>query len=248
MTDVHATDAANPEPEVVKSFTIALKGGCGSVTLEDADALPIEMYRLIFQTGLDTLVNSVGMSKKLPGITKLEGADAEKAKEAVRKQAKENIQALLDGSIKVRGKTTGAAKVSGAVETEALRLAKDMVKDHIRSQGQKIGAYKASEITKAAKDVLRDNPSLLKKAEANLKDRENAASNTKSLDLGKLFGAKASSDEVKAKPKGEGLKKAREAKEEKAGTATKTKPAQAPVAAKAKPKGGESHAHGATTH
>jgi hypothetical protein len=164
------------------------------------------------------------MSKLLPGITKLEGTDAEKAKDAVRKQARANIQEILKGTIKLKG-ARSAVKVDGAVQTEALRMAKDMVKDLIRANGQKIGAYKASEITAAAKDVLEANPDLIKKAEANLAERAGAAKTTKALDLKAMFGAKAESEEVKAKPKGANLKKAREAKAgATAGGETRAKP------------------------
>jgi hypothetical protein len=245
-TDV-VVETSEAQVEVVKSFVIPLKGGCGHVTLEDADAIPIEMYRYIFQQGLETVVNSVGMSKLLPGITKLVGAEAEKAKDAVRKQARANVQALLEGTLKTKG-ARAKAEVSGAVQTEALRIAKEMVKDLIRSNGQKIGAYKASEITTAAKELIADNPDIVKKAKANLDERAEGAKTTKSLDLKKMFGAKAESEEVKAKPKWANLKKAREAKEGKGEGAVRAKPDavtgdKAKVAPRATPKGKESGVH-----
>src|SRR5216684_1704109 len=182
MTDVTVEkNATSQAEEVIKTFVIPLKGGCGHVILEDADAVPLEMYRYIFQQGLETIVNSVGMSKLLPGITKLEGIDAEKAKDAVRKQARANVQDLLKGQIKLKG-ARSAVKVDGAVQIEAMRMAKEMVTD------------------------------LIKKAQANLDERAGAAKTTKALDLKAMFGAKAESEEVKAKPKGANLKKAREAK------------------------------------
>jgi hypothetical protein len=231
--------------EVIKSFVMPLKGGCGHVTLEDADSIPIEMYRYIFQQGLETVVNSVGMSKLLPGITKLVGAEAEKAKDAVRKQAKANVQALLEGSLKTKG-ARAKAEVSGAVQTEALRIAKEMVKDLIRNNGQKIGAYKASEISAAAKELVKDNPDITEKAKANLAERAEGAKTTKSLDLKKMFGAKAESEEVKAKPKGANLKKAREAKGQPSEGTVRAKPKAEPeakVTAKVAPRGQVSGQH-----
>ncbi len=247
MTDVtvEQNETGNVE-EVIKTFVIPLKGGCGHVTLEDADAIPLEMYRYIFQQGLEAIVNSVGMSKLLPGITKLEGTDAEKAKDAVRKQARANVQDLLKGQIKLKG-ARSAVKVDGAVQIEAMRMAKEMVKDLIRHSNQKIGAYKASEITKAAKDVLEANPDLIKKAQANLDERAGAAKTTKALDLKAMFGAKAESEEVKAKPKGANLKKAREAK---AGEATKDQTRAKPKAdtQKVAPRAGVKETHHTTAH
>ncbi len=250
MTDVtvEQNETGNAE-EVFKTFVIPLKGGCGHVTLEDADAVPLEMYRYIFQQGLEAIVNSVGMSKLLPGITKLEGTDAEKAKDAVRKQARANVQDLLKGQIKLKG-ARSAVKVDGAVQTEALRMAKEMVKDLIRANNQKIGAYKASEITASAKIVLEANPDLIKKAEANLAERAGAAKTTKALDLKAMFGAKAESEEVKAKPKGANLKKAREAKasEAKGSAEGQTRAKPKADAQKVAPRAGVKETHHTTAH
>src|SRR6266851_352406 len=245
MTDVtvEQNETGNAE-EVFKTFVIPLKGGCGHVTLEDADAVPLEMYRYIFQQGLEAIVNSVGMSQLLKGITKLEGTDAEKAKDAVRKQARANVQDLLKGQIKRKGARSEAVKVGDAVQTEALRMAKEMVKDLIRQSNQKIGAYKASEITSAAKDVLEANPDLIKKAEANLAERAGAAKTTKALDLKAMFGAKSESEEVKAKPKG--AKKTLEAKVSEAKDQTRVKPKA--DAAKVAPRAGIKETHHTTAH
>lgn len=243
MTDV-TVENEQAEVEEVKNWVIPLKGGAGFVTLENADAIPLEMYRYIFQQGLETIINSVGMSKLLPGITKLEGTEAEKAKDAVRKQAKANVKDILSGTLKLKG-ARSAVKIDGAVSVEAMRLAKEMVKDLIRTSGQKIGAYKAAEITKAAKDVLEANPDLVKKAEANLAERAGAAKTTKALDLKAMFGAKAESDEVKAKPKGANLKKAREDKAAKAAEGqVRVKPKADTPKVAPKAKGGEEKSHG----
>lgn len=186
---------------------IPLKSDCGEVEI-NFSALPIEVYKMLLVEGAKSIINTVGMSKKLPGITKLEGAAKEKAIAEVREQAEKNVREMMAGTIS-KGRAKGA-KVSGAVATEALRLAKMLVKDHIRANGQKIGAYTAKEITEAAKKVLEGNPGLVAQAEKNLAERAGEASHTKGLDLTSLFGAKASSDEVKAKPKAPPKRKAKE--------------------------------------
>ncbi len=89
-----------------------------------------------------------------------------------------------------------------------MRLAKNMVKDLIRNSGQKIGAYSAKELTAAAKTVLERNPALIQLAEKNLAERATEAKGTSALNLKGLFGAKADSDEVKAKPKAPPKRKA----------------------------------------
>ncbi len=196
MTDVQ-TNEAETTTAAPWIETIELKGGCGSVEVKVGE-LPDDIYKMVMAEGLKAIVNSVGMSKLLPGITKLEGTDKEKAVAAVLARAQETVEDLYKGTVKKGGRK---AKTSGAVQTEAMRLAKMLVKDHIRNSGQKIGAYSAKEITEAAKKVLEGNPRLLVQAQANLDERGAEAKKTGGLDLTALFGAKASSDEVKAKPK-----------------------------------------------
>lgn len=198
MTDVATEAEASTQGETQFIAMIPLKSDCGEVEV-NFDQLPIEVYKMLLIEGAKAIINSVGMSKKLPGLTKLEGAAKEKAIGEVKAQAEANVKALLAGTIS-KGRAKGA-KVSGAEQTEAMRLAKLLVKDHIRASGQKIGAYSAKEITAAAKTVLESNPGILEQARKNLAERAGDASATKGLDLTKLFGAKASSEEVKAKPK-----------------------------------------------
>jgi hypothetical protein len=206
MTDVDTNSGEAPVQPEAFIAKIELKSGCGEVEI-NFDDLPIETYKMLLIEGAKAFINSVGMSKKLPGLTKLEGADKEKAIAAVREQAEENVRALKAGATsKGRAK---AAKVSGAEATEAMRLAKILVKDHIRSVGQKIGAYSAKEITAYAKQVLEGNPELMVQARKNLEARANEAKGIKGLDIFALAGDKAKSDEVKAKPKGAPKRKAK---------------------------------------
>lgn len=197
MTDVTTNEAETAAPPPPWVEDIALKGDCGSVSITVTD-LPDEVYKMVMAEGLKAIINSVGMSKIMPGVTKLEGKAKEERVSAILNQANANVKALLDGTINKKGRK---AKTSGAVATEAMRLAKMLVKDHIRNSGQKIGAYTAKEITEAAKKVLEGNPRLVQQAEANLAERAQEAKKTGGLDLTALFGAKATSEEVKAKPK-----------------------------------------------
>lgn len=180
---------------VSKILTIEVRAKCGTVDI-DPEKIGNEMYEYIFKAGLDAVINKVGMSKIATGITKLSGAEADKAKAAVLKQAQENVEAIYAGTLKgARAKS----KVSGAVQTEAMRLAKAQVKQLLRDNGYKIGAFDAKELTAYAKSVLEANPDLLKKAEANLAER--AAMPVKGINLSTLLGAHAGDESMKAKPK-----------------------------------------------
>lgn len=195
MTDVTVNEASTPADWIEE---IEIKGGVGKVSI-NISKLHDTSYKMAMIEGLKSVINSVGMSKILPGVTKLEGKAKEERVAAILKQAAQNVEALYAGSVSKKGKA--GAKASGAEQTEAMRLAKMLVKDHIRNSGQKIGAYTAKEITEAAKKVLEGNPRLYEQAKANLAERAAEAKSTGGLDLTALFGAKASSDEVKAKPK-----------------------------------------------
>ena len=204
MSDVEVSEANAPEGAI---FTITLKGDCGTLDV-DTSKFNNDVYKAIFVAGLEAIVNKVGMSKLMPGITKLEGEEREKRTKEIREVAEKTVQAMYAGSIKG---ATKAKKASGAVETEALRLAKNMAKDVIRANGQKVGAYSAKEITAFAKVVLeRNRGSLIAAAEKNLAERAGAVDALKMPGLAEVFGAKASSEEVKAKPKSPPKRKAKE--------------------------------------
>lgn len=228
MTDVSVTEAAPTEAPKDWIEKIKLKGDVGEVEV-NISKLADSSYKLAMVEGITSLVNSVGMSKIMPGVTKLEGKEKTERVAAILKQAQQNVEALLAGTISKRGRS--AVKASGAVQTEAMRLAKAMVKDLIRNSGQKIGAYSAKEITAAAKKVLEANPELIKTAEKNLEARAAEAKGVGGLDLTNMFGAKASSEEVKAKPKVPPKAKAKGDKTLSATQAGKVAPRQKPVPA-----------------
>ncbi len=198
MTDVTVETGgaeAPPAPDFIAS--IALKGEAGSIEI-NFSALPDQTYQALLIAGAETFLNKAnGAAKSLAGITKLEGKELEDRKKAVLAAAEQTASQLREGIVPGAKK----AKASGAVSTEAIRLAKNMVKDLIRNSGQKIGAYSPKELTAAAKTVLERNPALIQLAEKNLAERATEAKGTSALNLKGLFGAKAESDEVKAKPK-----------------------------------------------
>lgn len=189
MTDTTVSDT----PMLLK---IKLKGDVGEVECDPSKIVDMDIYQFIFQTGLETLVNKIGMSKLAAGITKAQGEDKVKRTEAIIEQALKTIQAMYDGDLKGAKATS---KKSGAVNTEAMRLAKAVVKDTLRSAGYKIGAFDAKEITAYAKEVLKSNPNLYKTAEENLKAR--AELPVKGLDVKSILGERTGDETLKAKPK-----------------------------------------------
>lgn len=138
--------------------------GKGTVEI-DTDKIPEEVYAEALLQGLKVLVNR-GASK----VTKETYPDADELKAAAMAKAAEQVELINTGKIKFTGQKA-ATKASGAVMTEARRLARNIIKDEMKRQGIKISHVEASEITKAANALLAEDASIVEQAEANLKER-----------------------------------------------------------------------------
>ncbi len=144
---------------------IVLKNGSGIVEV-DTSRLPDDVYREALMQGLKVIAER-GMSK----MTKEAYPDEAERKQAIKEKAEANVQDMYAGKVKLSG-AKSAKKASGAVMTEAMRLARNLVKDAMKANKIKISHVKASEITATAKKLLDDDPSIIVTAEANLKARE----------------------------------------------------------------------------
>lgn len=146
---------------------IAVTKSKGSAVDIDTDKLPQEVYEEALRQGLKVLVNR-GMSK----ITKAELGDEATVKAEALTKAQKNVDDIYAGKVKLSG-SAKATKVSGAVNTEAMRLARNLVKDEMKKAGIKISHVEASEITKAAKEVLNgeQGPRIIEMATANIAER-----------------------------------------------------------------------------
>jgi hypothetical protein len=114
------------------------------------------------------------------------GSEEEVRKEAMIVAA-QNVAKINAGDIKFSGKSKAAtAKLDKAVGTEALRIARERVRDALKAAGKKLYAVKASEITTAAKELINIEPSIVAEAEAAVKARSEAPI---SADLSAIIGA-----------------------------------------------------------
>lgn len=149
----------------------------------DTDTLPEAVYAEALLQGFKTLANR-GMSK----ITVKElGSNDEVQKEAML-IAEQNVAKIKSGDIKFSGKASKSAanKLDKAVQTEALRIARERVRDALKAAGKKLYAVKASEITTAAKELLSLDPSIIAMAEQAIKARSEVPL---SVDLSALVSA-----------------------------------------------------------
>lgn len=163
-TDTTAgADQATTAPSTLVSF--ALKNSAGTIEVDTAK-LPDDVYREVLMQGLKVIAER-GMSK----LTKEAYPDEAERKQAIKDKALANVQDMYDGKTKVTG-AAKAKKASGAAMTEAMRIARNLVKDAMKANKIKISTVKASEITKVAKQLIDSDPSILATAEENLKQRE----------------------------------------------------------------------------
>lgn len=200
-------------------LSVPVTKGKASIDI-DTDALPDAVYQEALLQGLKVLVNR-GASKVTKAAHPVEDDMKAKAMEVAAAQ----VEAIKTGKIKFTGQK--ASKVSGAVKTEAMRLARNLVKDAIKANGGKISHYEASEITKAAKELLDADASLLTMAEDNIKARESIGK-TEKIDLSKIAVSDKLVAKAEAKKKGDGTLSAKQAGKVK--TKAKAKPAQAEAA------------------
>jgi hypothetical protein len=161
MSDL--SDAVSDTPSTI--IPITLKNGAGVVDVDTA-RLPDAVYREALLQGLKVLAERA-MSK----LTKEAYPDEAERKAAIKAKAEANIEDMYEGKVKITG-AVAVKKASGAVMTEAMRLARNLVKDAMKAEKIKISTVKASDITAAAKAFIEADPSIITTAEANLKARE----------------------------------------------------------------------------
>lgn len=232
MTDV-GVDTGNSGAVVANIQAIPLTKIKGESVEVNFDELPIEVYKEMLFLGAKEYINSVGMSKIGAGLTKLNDAEKAKAHEAIKAQAAKNVEAMTTGSgFKFHGAKASGEKVPAAVNLEAMRIARNLVKDWMKSTGRKIAHTPASEITAGAKAILAADPSIYKTAEAALKAR--AETPIKGIDLSSI---------VKADPKMVEKAEAKKASKKKEGTPLSAKQAGlvAPRQKPSKPSGATAH-------
>lgn len=146
-------------------LTIPVTKAKSSVEI-DSEKLPQDVYEEALKLGLKELVNR-GMSKETKAA---HNGDEAKLAASTLKIAEKNVEKIYASEIKFAGKKV-KSDVSREVMTEALRLAKNLVKDGIKAAGMKISHVKPTEITTAAKALLAEDASLTEQAKVNLEER-----------------------------------------------------------------------------
>lgn len=161
--------------------------------------LPAEVYEEALAQGLKVLLNR-GTTK----ITKASfNGDVEKLKAAAMEKAQEQLELMRTNKIRRTGAKSD--KASGAVMTEARRIARNLVKDEMKRQKIKISYVDAKDITAAANNLIASMPEILEQAKQAIAERDAKAVTMKDA-LASIAGA------VKINPKKEAAAEAEKAK------------------------------------
>jgi hypothetical protein len=153
---------------------IAKAGKSGFVTVETDNITDQSAYEAIFIEGLKVVLNA--RMSKVGSITKLEGEELAKAQAKALEIAAENLVNLYAGKLKAsRTKSAAESEVPREVMTEALRAARDLVKNEIRKNGGKPSVYTAAQITQYARSIIASDPTILVTAAAAIEARKSIA-------------------------------------------------------------------------
>lgn len=213
MTDVSQPTADSDAGTLMK---VPCTKGKGFVEIWTGK-LPDNVYQEALLQGLKVIVNRGGTK-----ITKEAYPNADELKAKAMEHAEAQVQNMYAGKIRIMGAKTD--KISGAVMTEARRLARNLVKDEMKRQGIKVSYVEASEITKAANALITSQPEIVEQAKAMLAERDEKAAGIK-IKLAEVTGTIQISPKKQAKAEAEKAKAKEQLSAAKAGKAqVRTKP------------------------
>lgn len=210
-TGPEATASASASSDTIFQVKIT-KGGKNAFLTVDVSELPDDAYRAVITAGLEAYANS--RMSKVPGPkaveekpsiandrTEADGSVIEGAYSMAMRIAAENIAALKTGKTKAK-KSGEKSELPREINTEAMRIARNMVKDAIREAKGYPSTYPASEITAMAKVFISRKPEIVAQAKENIAKRKALESSTaleiNVLDLGKPDPVKLAEREAKA--------------------------------------------------
>lgn len=138
--EIERTDA-NREHMIIKVPIVkATRKNDASWAEVDLEQLPPDVLKEIYLQGCKTLLNR--------GMSKITGKKDDASVKAVMEIAAKNLEDLYAG--KVRMSAGVRTKITGAVKTEAMRIARQIIKDGLKAEGLKVSHYSAKDISEAA--------------------------------------------------------------------------------------------------
>lgn len=144
---------------------VAKAKGYLTITKDEIDALPEPVFREVLLQGFKSVFGR-GQSK----ITADTIPDETARKAAAMAAAEKNWEDCKRGEIRITGGKKKAG--TGAIMTEARRLARQAVKDSLKAAGEKLSHYEAKDITAAANALIEEYPSYVEQATKNIEERK----------------------------------------------------------------------------
>ena len=167
-----------------------------TITVDDME-IPDEMMLNVIREGLKVCLNA--KMTKITGLKDAEGEALDKLHADALEVANKNLAALKAGTYKFAGAKAKKAE-SREVQNEAIRLARDIVRDLLRANGITISHVPAKDITTAAKNLIETDESIMAQARENIAKRSEVPEHK--IDLSALglntSALKAESEKAKA--------------------------------------------------
>lgn len=164
------------------------------------DDLPNDVLIGVYFEGCKKFVNM--------GMTKLTGPKSQASREEAIEIAQANVQKMYEGKVRLPSGVRTKVK-TGALRTEAMRIARLEVKDALKRAGEKVSYYSAKDISALATEYLESEAgeAIMQEAADNLKKREEGARGG-AIDISKIKPdptLKAKGEAKKAKQKAAGV-------------------------------------------
>ena len=124
-------------------------------------------YAEALYIGMKAIVNRAATK-----LTVRECGTTEKVAEARMTKASEQLEKIMDGSVRTHAAKTKEPKVPANIAAEARKIARADLEDQMRANGMNPGHFPARMLTAAAKAHLAKMPQIMKLAEENVKRRQ----------------------------------------------------------------------------
>jgi hypothetical protein len=136
------------------------------VCIED---LPPDVYIEVLTQGLKTLLNR--------GMSKITGTKTDSKRKEAMEVASENLEKVYSGKVRMSKGVRSSKAGTGAINTEAMRLARLLVKQALKDANKKVSHYAAKDITELAKEYLNSSSgdALIEQAKATVAARDKEA-------------------------------------------------------------------------
>lgn len=192
---------------------------------EEGGDIPDDVMHEVILQGLKVVLN-----RSMTKITGETYPNEDERKAAAMAKAQQNFEAMKRSEIRFMGKRP-KKEISGEVMTEAMRVARAHIKQIMKDNNIKVSHVPAREVTKAAKELIAENPELIEQAKATVEARKEKAKGINlKVDLAALVDEKLVAKDEAQKAERKAASSAKKAGKVLPAAAFKSKPGAQPTA------------------